>query len=339
MHFSCISKTTIGIALSSIIAFSPTLAEAQPTAAAPAASSTEKSMEKSSTITVNDDVMLVAGRLSLGVLNGEVNEIVYNPVTGRKVSHLDWQIDNTVMVGAGLSVTPSSWIKLNVDLAFSVSDGSGSMDDYDWVVPGLDWTDWSSHDDMTVDQIWKLDLNAEFPLYEQPSMKITGILGFKREEYEFSASGGNFIYSVNGFRDTIGSFQDGLLAISYEQVYTTPYIGIGFSADMQPLTFSGRVIGSALVNLEATDTHHLRNLEFEDDFETGTMFGIDLALAYSYSHNLQFMFGFQYLNYDEVKGSTQLKDLSTGEVSLVGGDAAGSDNSSGLIMLALVYNM
>ena len=106
---------------------------------------------------------------------------------------------------------------------------------------------------------------------------------------------------------------------------------------MYPFAFSGRLIGSALVNLEATDIHHLRNLEFEDDFETGTMVGIDLAISYAFSPQLQAMLGFHYIDYAEVKGSTEITDLVTGATSAVGGDAAGSDNSNGTIMAAVVY--
>ncbi len=290
-------------------------------------------------MTVSSTVFPVTGRLSLGLLNGEANEIVYNPSTGAEVSHLEWQIDNVAMVGAGISFTPASWLKINTDIWVNISDGSGSMDDYDWSASNLPWTDWSHHDDMTVDQVFLFDLNAEVPLLKRPVGTVYGIMGVKRDNFEMSASGGDYIYSNTGFRDTTGSFPDNLQVISYEQTYTVPYLGVGFQADYNPLSFTGRIIGSGLVDLETKDNHYLRNLVFEDDFETGTMLALDLGFTYSFSDRLRFMGGFHYQYYDEVKGSTTVTDTSTGETFIYSGDTAGADNSSSIFMATIVYNM
>jgi plasminogen activator len=308
-------------------------------AAATTASGNPQNIQSSGSISASNSVIPVTGRLSLGVLNGEANEIVYDTSSGAEMSHLEWQLDNVAMLGAGISFTPASWLKINTDFWINISDGSGTMDDYDWTVSGLPWTDWSHHDDMTVDQIFFFDLNAEVPVLKRPVGTIYGIIGIKRDNFEMSANGGDFIYSTNSFRDTTGSFVDNVEVISYEQTYTVPYLGIGFQADYHPLSFTGRIIGSGLVDLEAKDTHYLRNVVFEDDFETGTMFALDLGFAYSFSEKLQVMGGFHYQYYDEVKGSTTITDLTTGEAATYTGDSAGSDNTSSIFMATLIYNL
>jgi plasminogen activator len=308
-------------------------------AAGTAAIGTSQQIQQPGSMTVSSSTLPVTGRLSIGVLNGEANEIVYDTSNGAEISHLEWQIDNVAMVGAGISFTPASWLKINTDIWVNISDGSGSMDDYDWTSSNLPWTDWSHHDDMTVDQIFFFDLNAEMPVLKRQAGTIFGIVGVKRDNFEMSASGGDYIYSNNGFRDSTGSFPDDLQVISYEQTYTVPYLGLGFQADYHPLSFTGRIIGSGLVDLETKDTHYLRNVVFEDDFETGNMLALDVGFTYSFSNRLQLMGGFHYQYYDEVKGSTTITNLSTGEVATYSGDSAGSDNSSSIFMATIIYNL
>lgn len=329
-----LKKSTFVAGVATLLIISCTCLQAAPTAAIPGM----ESVENNTSITINDSVGIISGRLSLGILNGESNELVFDQNTGNTISHLTWELENVMMVGAGLTVTPAPWITLNMDLWFNVSDGSGSMDDYDWNSSGGDWTDWSHHEDTEVDSYWLFDINAEMPFYKQPASTFYGILGVKRDNLELTASGGDYIYSSqSGVRDLTGSFASGVPGISYEQIMTTPYIGLGFNANYAPFTFSGSVIGSVLVNFEATDIHHLRNLEFEDDFETGTMFGIDLAVAYSFSDRLHLMGSFNYVNYEEVKGSTTITDLTDGSSYVIGGDVAGADNNYSLFMATLMY--
>lgn len=317
------------------------LSPALSTASQPVAvnSQTTNTSESTTSIKVNENIVVVSGRMSLGLLNGEANELVYDDATGHKASHLIWDTENVLMLGFGGSITPVHWLKLNGDFWVNVTDSSATMDDYDWFVQGADWTHWSHHEDTDVDTITMFDINAEFTVMGSSTSRLFGIVGYKQDNFEWSAYGGSYVYSVNGFRDTSGSFADGEKGISYEQTYKAPYLGFGFEMDVAPVTFAGRFIYSPAVDLEAVDNHYMRNLEFTDDFETGDLFGLDLALTYQMTPNWKIAGSLHYQSYDEVKGSTTIKDTITGASYYYGGDVAGSDNSSTLIAATVIYEM
>lgn len=309
---------------------------AQPVAVS---SQTTNTSESTTTINVNENIVVVSGRVSLGLLNGEANELVYDDSGTIKASQLTWKTENVAMLGFGGSISPVHWLKLNGDIWVNVSEGTGTMDDYDWFIPGADWTHWSSHDDMDVDSITMFDINAEFTMYGKEQTRLYGIVGYKQDTFEWSAYAGNYVYSVNGFRDSTGSFPDGQKGISYEQTYKTPYLGIGFEMDFAPVTFAGRFTYSPSVDLEAVDTHYLRDLEFTDEFDSGDMFGLDVALVYQLTTNMKLAGSVHYQKYDEVKGSTTIKDLTTGYSYHLDGDVAGADNSSTLFAASFIYEL
>ena len=333
MHKRSTLRSSICLATMMLASATTGFAASQPVSVSP----TSQSIEEETSITINDSVVMVSGRMSLGVVNGDANERVYNPATGGTLSDLNWELDNVMMLGAGVSVTPLHWLKLNADLWVKVSDGSGAMDDYDWFIEGWEWTHWSHHDDTVVDKGLMFDVNAEMTLLKHNQTTLYGIVGFKHDNWRWIASGGSFVYSVNGFRDTVGTFEDGVEGITYEQWFNTPYIGVGFQADLTPITLTGRIIGSTLVDAEDEDHHHMRNLLFEEDFESGDMISLDLAGTYQWTDQWAFTASFHFQNYSEMKGTTTITDQTTGQTFFIDGDAAGTDHRSSLFALSATY--
>lgn len=305
---------------------------------ASASVSTEKSAEGTTTVEVSDLKVEVTGRLGIGRLGGESKELVYED--GRKVSELIWKLDNIYMINGGVSVQPKSWLKLNADLWVAVNDGDGTMDDYDWFVPGMDWTHWSHHEDVPLDKGIMFDINVEVPFYTTEGTSFSAFVGLKRDNWKWDAKGGSFVYSVNGFRDSSMTFPDGQNVISYEQWWTVPYIGIGFTSHLTNWKFSGRIIASPFVQGEDEDMHHLRGqagLLFEEDFDSSSMWSIDLAATYKMTQNWGLTGSFKYQYYDEAKGSTTITDVATGQKFYYDGDVAGADNEAMLFSLSLEY--
>ncbi len=101
--------------------------------------------------------------------------------------------------------------------------------------------------------------------------------------------------------------------------------------------FKGRIIVSPLVSAGDEDTHHLRNLRFEGDYDYSSMFGIDIGLGYNFTPNLALTAAFKYQNYEEADGDTVITDLATGAQQQVTGDAAGVDHSSSMVSVGLQY--
>lgn len=275
--------------------------------------------------------------LGAGYLSGESTEMVYWPSLGNhKASELTWKIDNLYMVGLGASMRFKERLAVNLSGWFKAFDGEGSMDDYDWAVPGGDWTDWSHHENTDVTEGSMLDLNVEFSLVKTDTVALKSIIGYKRDTFGWEAYGGKFIYSENGFRDTAGTFSDNLAVIGYEQTFTTVYVGMGVAAKFDAFELCGRLIYSPLVQGEATDNHYLRNLVTEDEGEDGDLVAIELAGSYFFTPKLALEMAYSYQRYDTMQGDSEWQYRNEG-VTLIFDDAAGMDHTSSLTSLSLRY--
>ncbi|CAG37431.1 omptin family outer membrane protease [Desulfotalea psychrophila] len=296
---------------------------------------TNQSIEGNRTVQLGKEQIEVSGRLGFGRIWGESRELVYEK--NRKVSELIWPLDNVYMLNAGVSVQPSSWLKLNADIWFAVSNGGGKMDDYDWTAQGMDWTHWSHDEDTPLDRGIMFDINAEIPFYHINRTTFSAFLGLKQDNWKWNSYGGSYIYSHNAFRDSTGTFPDDELGISYEQWWTVPYIGLGFASSLSNWDFSGRLIASPFVQGRDEDMHHLRNLFFEEDFDNSFMWSIDLAANYKIDPQWGIIGAFKYQYYQEALGTTTMTNMVTGEQVFFGGDAAGGDNRALLLTLSLDY--
>ncbi|PIE64332.1 MAG: hypothetical protein CSA26_08795 [Desulfobacterales bacterium] len=283
----------------------------------------------------NNSTVTISGRIDIGILNGESHEYVYQ--RGNRISKLNWDLSNNAMLNIGLSARFNQWINVNSDVWFALSESS-SMDDYDWQIPEYDWTHWSHHDDTQLSSAVLFDINAEISIYQPPQFTLFGIVGFRRDTWAWDAYGGTYVYSINGFRDTRGTFGNDLNIISYEQEFNVPYAGIGLTAGFDNLSFTARIIGSPFVDARAEDNHYLRNLRFEDDYSSETMIGFDLLCRYRFNAHLSFTTTFKYQDYKEMKGETTTIDTRTGRAYTVPGSSAGLSHSSALVTLGILYH-
>ncbi len=295
----------------------------------------QQSIQGKTTLNIHHPIV-VTGRLGAGYLTGESYENVYDPDSGRKISQLNWDLSDIFMVGGGLSIQPVSWAKLNMDIWLKINDGDGDMVDYDWFVEGLDWTHRSYTTDVDLNTGYMYDINVEFPVFDLEGTEFSLFAGYKYDKWEWEATGGTYIYSTYYLRDTIGTLPDET-GITYEQWYHVPYIGIGFKADLTRVTLSGRFIASPFVQAGDKDQHHLRNLVFEEDFDNGTMIGVDLNGGYHFTDQLALLFKYHYQKYNEMKGETTITDQVTGEQYYISGDAASIEHYSHLFSLAMQY--
>ncbi len=280
----------------------------------------------------------VSARIQGGYLTGEANELVYWPDEGgHTASKLTWKIDNIYMLGTGISVSPLRWLKINADVYVNVVDGNGTMDDYDWLIPGRDWSDWSHHEntDVTRGIIW--DFSSEFTPTPDAPVRVTGILGYRMDFWEWEARGGSYVYSMNEFRDIQGDFPGDELGITYGQNFYVPYIGLGFIGDFGSFILKARILGSPLVWGTADDTHHMRNLETEDTFEYESWMGVDIAGEFEITPNVSLQLAMNYSNYDTMKGDTEWNFKDEGQ-RLDVDDGAGADLQTTMFVLTLLYN-
>jgi len=290
--------------------------------------------EKSAEVQVGRAGVNITARLQEGHLTGEANEYVYDG--SHTLSQLIWKIDDIHMIGAGISVKPLHWLAINGDAWFNIIDGNGTMDDYDWMVRGGDWTHWSHHENTDVTKGIIVDINVELTPFKTGPVKFSGLLGYRRDNWEWEARGGSYIYSVNSFRDTQGTWPDDQLGITYEQIFNVPYIGISVNGDFGVFDLKARLIGSPFVHGETIDHHHLRDLVVYDDFSGGDMVAFDIAGTYSFTNHLALQMAFNYTKYDTMRGDAEYHYNDIGVV-VTYPDAAGTDLETTMLSLSFLY--
>lgn len=286
-------------------------------------------------------------RLGFAQLNGESGEYVYDAngaftgIPGYKVSQLDWQLNSVPVLGIGATVHMDERLRLNFDYWKNTVTGDGTMDDYDWLYLGQDWSDWSHHDNTSVDEVSRLDFGGEFQLYDSTSLvkSIHGVVGFRRDRFAWESIGGYGIYSDLAYRDTLVSFPN-VPVISYQQTFSAPYLGVNIQSAGDvgvPLLLTLGLRYSPLARGEDVDIHHLRSLRFETVGRNGTWYGADIKLDFIIDDRSSVELGYFNQRYNEILGSMMITDLTTGARAYYGGNAAGLDHSSSMFSLGIKH--
>ena len=297
-------------------------------------------VEMEATTAVKSEYAGVAltGRLAVGYLSGEAHEYVYWPnAGGHTASELIWDIDSTFMVGIGGSIRPRTWLNFNVDLWVNIGDGDGYMADYDWMIPGLDWTDKSVHDNTDVTTAIMFDVNAEITVFSANNFSLTGIAGYRRDNFEWEARGGSYVYSENGYRDTAGTFSPNELGVTYEQILDVPYFGVGMVGDFDRVHLAAKLTGSVFLRGETVDHHHMRDLVASGDFSGESMWAIDIAFGYDITDSLGIKAAYFYEKYETMTGDSTWDYQAYGS-SVTYSDNAGTDLELSMFSLTVMYS-
>lgn len=267
-------------------------------------------VEDSKEVHRNNRIILA---IQTGLANGEAHELVYEG--SHKLSELTWDIKNVFMVGGSVTAVlyPAWGLKFNAGISSMVKKQDSTMDDYDWLNTNSPWTHWSHHENTKLEKALTIDASLSKSILSDDSgtFNMDVELGFKRENWGWTASGGTFIYSVATFRDTTGTFAN-VPGISYEQTINTPYIGASISYRESAYSVFLRVIGSPFVFAEAVDHHYLRSLVFTDTVSSGNMVGVDLSLVYHMSKNMNFNINYFYQKHYTNRGDTVIYNQATG---------------------------
>ena len=276
-------------------------------------------------------------RAQTSELTGSATEIVYDSsLSDGLLSELTWDIDELRMAGLGFSMQ-NEWVAIHTDVWYKTGYGDGMMDDYDWVVAGPDWSDWSHHDDTKITEASIYDINAELliPKLSGAKFALSGFLGYKRERFKWQARGGSYIYSNMGWRNDVGNFNASSLGISYRQTISTPYLGLGLRAKLWKLEVAGRVIASRWARLRAEDNHHARTMYTVANMRRGDMLSYDATGTFNFTNNFGLEVGYVYTKYDTMRSSSDYH-WSNGAVSTyVNGE--GADLETSMLTIKAVY--
>lgn len=263
---------------------------------------------------------------SVGLLNGKAQEFVYNP-DGSTISRLDWTLKNVVMFNAGMAIQPWKGVTLGLRGSMNI-EGKSVMDDYDFdtgfcppSTPGHDLC--HSNSDTKLRRATMLDAYVSYDLYRSQPFGLAVIGGYKRDQYRWQAIGGTANYAT---------LPPGL-GISYEQTWSSPYLGLGVSSTFGAFTFNGRVIGSSWGKGDDSDTHHLRSLLFLDDYPRARMIQAEAGIAYRMNQYVSLTADYRFQQWGTAKGPTTINDLTGGGNAFIPGDAAGGNVVSHMVSL------
>jgi plasminogen activator len=269
----------------------------------------------------------------LGYLSGESRENVYGD--GRKVSRLDWTIDNAAIVGAKLNYAATGWLSLGLG-GWTTFASDNTMTDYDWSDPSRDvWTDRSHHPNTSLERAFEFDLSAAARIAEWSGFRIDGLLGYQVRNYKWRASDGSYVYSTNGFRDSRGEFNGPM--VDYQQWWRTPYIGLGAGYAMPGLRLSGKVIASPFAQASDDDVHIENAQRFTGEFGDSTMAAVSLRAEHDLTERLMLTGEANYQKFWEARGDMTVSYLNldgwTSEIP----DSAGASNETLILSLGLAY--
>ena len=221
----------------------------------------------------------VTTSIDLGVINGEANEFVYDGASdGSKLSQLDWKYNNVAVIKHAIGWDIGRWLSLDASGWTTIkSNGGQKMDDYDWMVEGQkQWSEHSWHPDTRLNYANAFDLNISGWILNQPNYRLGLQAGYQENRYSFTAVGGFYSY-LNG--EYIGEF-DYLPAISYQQHFKMPYVGLVGSYRYKDLELGGKFKYSGWVNGSGTDQHYDRQLTFNDFARQQDYYAISLNVGY-----------------------------------------------------------
>lgn len=316
-------KVKVVAGFTALLALIPAVVTAAPAAVAPG-----ESGEVMEVATPSSGMKFTLG-LGGGYLTGQSKEYVYWPeYNNHKASELKWDINSMYMLGINSALEIGSRFVLKFDGWIQATDGDGDMDDYDWVYVGYDYSDVSRSPNTDVTDGSMIDINAGYNFFRSQNTVLTGIIGYKRDDFGWEAKGGYYSYE---FGTSTGTFPEGEVGISYDQTLETIYGGIGFSADFSGnFHLAGRVLYSPFVQAEAVDHHYMRNFVTYADFEDGDFWGLDVAAAYDITQSVDIELGIRYESYDNMQDDSEYHFNDEGVV-VVFEDAEGTDHSSAMI--------
>ncbi len=272
----------------------------------------------------------VTAGLSIGVMNGEANELVYYP-NGSTLSHLIWTFDNVAVLTGSIGYKWNAF-SIGVKGRINLTDDS-TMDDFDFpgTVCGIAGPFCQSHhENTTVEHSRMLDVHAGWQFYRSGGLALKGLVGYKWDNNSWVAVGGTSNYTPP-FRN--------IPVISYEQWWQAPYLGLEVSGEWNAWNVNARVIGSKWVSGRDEDNHHLRTLLYKDEFgDDNEMLAVNLQAGYRLSKNIRMTAGYDYERYFTAKGSTSELDYSTGTTRFFADDGAGGNSETHTVSIGVKVN-
>ena len=269
-----------------------------------------------------------SAEVNAGYLAGKLQEYVYDRYQpGGKVSQLTWDLNNTLTVGGRVAFRPLDWLSVRAR-GWAAVTGDGSMRDYDFLyTSGFTGPNSFSHVSSTprtnVAKAWQADISLAAAFYQDETLALTAIGGFRHFDVKLNAKGGSYSYAI-GTPYQFSGLLPNQIGIAYEQWWDAPYLGLGAAYSEHDWTFTLEGIGSPYVTVRDNDFHALRTTLFKGSFDATTMAGVNAGLEYRWSDAMSLAGRVEYQKYFLTHGDVKVLDGSTGTYSYFGKPSTGA---------------
>ncbi len=224
------------------------------------------------------------------------------------LSKLVWELNNTVNLGAAVSVNMGNLLFFNLAAAKSLTYKTGEMNDYDWLYdsyPDADtttWTNWSLSDIYLKDS-YQIDYNTSLRVFRNYRFSLDGLAGFKLIHWAWTDILQDIDYPYSSYDP---SYLTGENGIDYEVNYRIPYTGLRLSAEKDAIQGSLTMIYSSMVSADDYDHHLFRDLHFYDFFENGRFFGLTAGIRYRTSRHFSLSLSYEWEEVFETVGDVYI---------------------------------
>ena len=227
----------------------------------------------------DNDTLLIRITPRVGLLNGTINEYVFDDEncknTDHKVSQLDWDVKNIPVLGLKAEVDFLRYIAISFDGSVGISKESGYMQDYDWrnslagIYKGVprtwigddatELTDYSKHTNV-LEKYMDLYISAGGNIYLPFNLKLTPFISYQYEFIHFAGKYGFGVYKQYDKSSAITDYSSNNQVISYLQETNAMFLGLSVKFDNIPHTnlSADFLVSPKMTFLNALDYHYTR---------------------------------------------------------------------------------
>lgn len=276
----------------------------------------------------------------VGYASLKADELVYDPDTGNRISHLIWKSTLPILTAKSQIRIGDSWVVSgNMQLGLT---GKSKMTDYDWSEEyGFDqnqWSDRSEHTDTKLAHYFNGDIALGYDFQLQPSTIINLHGGFKYTSAKWNGYGGSAVHSSDtGFRDDVFDFIPGERVISYKQSFPTAFVGLAASHSIDRWTFNASARAGMAFKATDQDAHWVNNKHFASTFSNIPNIALEASVNYAITDRLDVSFGAGFDRYFHKNGDITLSDADTGQKIDTAKNGAGITFQAATITAGLKY--
>ncbi len=252
--------------------------------------------------------------LNSSLVYGSLGEYVYSG--SRTVSRLDWDMQGIVFTGFSINAEISKSCIIHAEFNYGISDDAGRIRDYDWENSDS-LTNYSNHR-CILEKAFTFKASAGYRLSLSDSITLTPDLFISAFDIKLTALDGYYQYPPDSAPiDLYGT------VISYRQRYLIQGIGITAALSLKKIKVSAELAYGFCGKCRAVDSHHLRDTDFYDSFDSVKMFSARAAAQFSLTeHHFAGLFT-GLISMPETKGDEYHIDTSSGARSNTLQDSAG----------------